>query len=279
MSITATIDRFEGDIAVLVVEPERTVVNVPRSNLPKDARQGDVVRLEGYVDREETDRRRSEIRKRIEHLKRRDVDSKWISRQEQNMSTIPQWLEALGPGLKEQCHLGAKDKQDRRNPPPNVWHVEIHYRQWDGPRLPWSEDFGKASGQVYSLDGQDPVRSCNEVEVAKLLRSVRPEAYWISGFAPFRIPNIWRPWTLGPDEAPEWLKAFDRKLRPRVAAPRGGMLDVVAWDPERGIESVLFAECKGPKEKIKEAQEDWVAAAMEEGIPDSRFAAAIRVFR
>jgi hypothetical protein len=72
MPITATIDRFEGDIAVLVVEPDQTVVNVPRSDLPEGVNQGDVVRLEGTVDREETDRRRSEIQSQIERLKRRD---------------------------------------------------------------------------------------------------------------------------------------------------------------------------------------------------------------
>ena len=56
------------------------------------------------------------------------------------------------------------------------------------------------------------------------------------------------------------------------------MPDVVAWDPVRELESVLFVECKGPKEEIKEGQEDWVAVAIGEGIPDSSFAAAIRVF-
>ena len=74
MSITATIDRFEGEIAVLLVGPEQTVVNVPRSDLPEDAGQGDVVRLEGTVDREETKRRRAEIREKIERLKRRSGD-------------------------------------------------------------------------------------------------------------------------------------------------------------------------------------------------------------
>lgn len=56
------------------------------------------------------------------------------------------------------------------------------------------------------------------------------------------------------------------------------MPDVVAWDPELGLESALFVECKGPNEKIKEAQEDWVTAAIEEGIPPSSFAAGIRIF-
>ena len=72
MTITATIDRFEKDLAVLVVEPEQTVVNVPRSDLPQGASQGDVVRLEGTVDREETDRRRAEVQDQIARLKRQD---------------------------------------------------------------------------------------------------------------------------------------------------------------------------------------------------------------
>lgn len=55
------------------------------------------------------------------------------------------------------------------------------------------------------------------------------------------------------------------------------MPDVVAWDLDQGLESVLFAERKGPKENIKEAQEDWVAAKIEEGVPESSFATVIRV--
>ena len=74
MTITATIDRFEGEKAVLIVEPERTVVNVPRSDLPEDADQGDVVRLEGTVDRDQTDRRRTEIQEKIERLKQRSSE-------------------------------------------------------------------------------------------------------------------------------------------------------------------------------------------------------------
>lgn len=72
MPITATLDRFEDDIAVLVVEPEQTVVNVPRSELPEGVDQGDVVRLEGTVDRVETERRRQEVQEKIERLKRRN---------------------------------------------------------------------------------------------------------------------------------------------------------------------------------------------------------------
>jgi hypothetical protein len=74
MAITATIDRFEGDVAVLLVGNEETVVNVHRSDLPPippKAQQGDVLRLEATVDREVTGRRREEVREKIEQLKRR----------------------------------------------------------------------------------------------------------------------------------------------------------------------------------------------------------------
>lgn len=72
MTITATIDRFEGDVAVLLVGEEEAAVNVPRSDLPTDAKQGDVLRLEASVDADETRRRRESVRERIERLKRTD---------------------------------------------------------------------------------------------------------------------------------------------------------------------------------------------------------------
>ncbi len=49
MAITATIDRFEGDVAVLLVGSEKTVLNVHRSDLPPQVGQGDVLWLEGVV--------------------------------------------------------------------------------------------------------------------------------------------------------------------------------------------------------------------------------------
>jgi hypothetical protein len=71
MVITATIDRFEEDIAVLLVGEEENVVNVPRSSLPPEAKQGDVLRLEATIDHDEAERRRESVREKTEHLKRR----------------------------------------------------------------------------------------------------------------------------------------------------------------------------------------------------------------
>ncbi|MBO7394592.1 MAG: DUF3006 domain-containing protein [Ruminococcus sp.] len=64
-----TIDRFEGDYAVL--ETDDGMVNIHRSHLPSSAREGDVIVYSngGYsVDREATDDLRAEVRDRLHKL-------------------------------------------------------------------------------------------------------------------------------------------------------------------------------------------------------------------
>lgn len=187
--------------------------------------------------------------------------------------------QALQP-INESDEVFAADKREhpRQVPAPVIRHLELPYRQWDGPPLPWSEDFGKKSAQVYSRDGGPPTRSCNEIEVAKRLLTVRDHAFWISCYSPSRIPSIWRPWTRGPSEMPLWLRTLDQSIRLSTGHASGGIPDVVAWndhDPER---SALFIECKGPTEPFKEGQEDWVAAALQFGILARQIAVAIRRF-
>lgn len=59
------IDRFEGDIAVLVND---ITINIPRIILPKEAKEGDVVVIEIRIDREETERLKREIKDKIDRL-------------------------------------------------------------------------------------------------------------------------------------------------------------------------------------------------------------------
>ena len=57
----ASIDRLEGEVAVLLVDGEER--RVPRARLPEDAREGDVVDLETLqVDGEATEALRDEVR-------------------------------------------------------------------------------------------------------------------------------------------------------------------------------------------------------------------------
>lgn len=63
------IDRFEGDIAILVND---ITLNLPRSILPKEAREGDVISIEIKIDREETERLRKEVEDKLKSLKGRE---------------------------------------------------------------------------------------------------------------------------------------------------------------------------------------------------------------
>lgn len=68
-----SIDRFEGDVAVLCNE-EEACITVPCASLPVDATAGDMLRqtAEGYViDRELTEARREHIRALQQRLKNR----------------------------------------------------------------------------------------------------------------------------------------------------------------------------------------------------------------
>jgi len=52
-----TIDRFEGDYAV--VETSENMIDIPRSELPADAKEGDLLRL--VVDADATKARKEKI--------------------------------------------------------------------------------------------------------------------------------------------------------------------------------------------------------------------------
>ena len=58
-----TIDRFEGIYAVCEKE-DRTMIDIKRINIPKSAKEGDILNVEGNsitINKEEIERRRKEI--------------------------------------------------------------------------------------------------------------------------------------------------------------------------------------------------------------------------
>jgi len=72
MRISAVIDRFEEDRAVLLVGVDEHQVNWFRQDLPPEAVEGDVVRFEVVLDGEATRQAKAEaeeLLRRIVHLK------------------------------------------------------------------------------------------------------------------------------------------------------------------------------------------------------------------
>lgn len=186
------------------------------------------------------------------------------------------WATERGAELLGRIPFEAVKRKHRRHAAPHkIERFQLPFRQWDGPI---GADFGKGRGQVYSLDGRKPNRSCNEVEVAKILRRIRDHAFWFSAYPTVKMPETWRPWVLSTSELPHWLKNLDSAIRERINSPGGGMPDIVAWNDGHPSRSALFVECKAAKEGFGEAQEDWLWAALCKGIKVSQFAVSIRAF-
>lgn len=157
-----------------------------------------------------------------------------------------------GKSLGHRPFAATKRRHRRLEAPIEVEHIQLPFQRWNGHVGPWAEHFGKGRGQVHSLDGGKPCRSCNEVEVAKLLRRVRSRAVWISPYNFSKMPEIWRPWAMSMTELPPWLSQLDSSIRQSVSTRRGGMPDVVAWNDDEPKRTAIFVECKGPKERIGE---------------------------
>ena len=67
----AVIDRIEGKIAVLELEGESGMLEIPVKFLPSGVKEGNVLRIVFAIDEEEEQRRREEVRKIQERLKNR----------------------------------------------------------------------------------------------------------------------------------------------------------------------------------------------------------------
>ena len=59
------IDRFEGNFAVVELE-NKEYVNIPKSAIPMEAKEGDIISV--IIEQEETEKRRLEIKKRFSKL-------------------------------------------------------------------------------------------------------------------------------------------------------------------------------------------------------------------
>lgn len=60
------IDRFEGDYAV--IEYNNSTFDLPRSLLPKNAKEGDVLNISMTIDREKTKQQKDKVTKLMEDL-------------------------------------------------------------------------------------------------------------------------------------------------------------------------------------------------------------------
>jgi len=67
----ATIDRFEGELAVLLMGDERVKVNMPHSLLPEGCKEGDILNISIERDPEATQQARERVSGLMEKLKKK----------------------------------------------------------------------------------------------------------------------------------------------------------------------------------------------------------------
>lgn len=73
MLIQLIIDRFEGKYAILESQNKNSLIfNFPRSLLPKDVKEGTVIRFNIDIDEKETETRRINIKEQLDNLKKKD---------------------------------------------------------------------------------------------------------------------------------------------------------------------------------------------------------------
>ncbi|QGG48306.1 DUF3006 domain-containing protein [Heliorestis convoluta] len=68
MEFKATIDRFEGSYAVLLVGKRDETLDWPKSMLPTDAREGDVVLIHLTLDKKERQARDKRVKSLLDKL-------------------------------------------------------------------------------------------------------------------------------------------------------------------------------------------------------------------
>lgn len=68
--LNLVVDRFEGKLAGLIDESGEEII-FPEKYLPPETQEGDIVRVEISIDRKETERRKKEIKRLIEKLRKK----------------------------------------------------------------------------------------------------------------------------------------------------------------------------------------------------------------
>ncbi len=68
----AVIDRFEGDLAVILIGEEEIKVNIPRQLLPAGAREGSWLKISFELDPEGTQKQETKIKGLLEKLKNKN---------------------------------------------------------------------------------------------------------------------------------------------------------------------------------------------------------------
>lgn len=173
----------------------------------------------------------------------------------------PQWLSIICPLTS--CQLEPLTTSSDQL----VWHATLTFTKWNPtsniPLPTRKETYGKTM-----IIGKDGNRSIVEIELTRCLREAGWQASWVDSFG--GAPKVWAEWLAKPSSFPAALSHFITEID-GVTGRKGGKPDIVAWQGD-SIAKVVFIECKGPGDEISQKQEEWLRAALCEGMSSKQFA-------
>ncbi len=177
---------------------------------------------------------------------------------------VPSWLRALNYTREPTLHPLAPDSELL------AWHVEVRFRLWQQPEESPPLTRESTYGWKPQIIGSDGSRSVGEVELVQRLRRAGMRSYWIDTFG--SAPAQWQTFIAKRDQFPARIARFLADLRGKGRGKLGGAPDVIAWNLRN--EEPVFVEYKGPKDKIRPGQDEWLRSALAHGLPLESYAVA-----
>ncbi len=173
----------------------------------------------------------------------------------------PAWLKIFRPieCLQGPLFRGSKTQS---------WHATVEFKRWVPPKggtpLAWKETYGKTQ-----IIGRGGARTVAEVELVDRLRAAGWKAGWLDTFG--HAPAAWRGRVVKQADLPTALGRWLNRITVAAGSKRGGRPDVVAWRGPK-LADAVFAEYKGPNDRIRNGQDAWCCAAAAKGLRVDQFA-------
>lgn len=152
----------------------------------------------------------------------------------------------------------------------HAWHISVEFDPWVQPAGSPALSRAETYGWKPQIIGSDSSRSVGEVELAQRFRRAGYNAYWIDTFG--SAPEPWKKFIAKRDQLPPYAAGMLTKVQSAAGKKLGGAPDVIAW--RNGESAVRFVEYKGPKDKIREGQDAWLRAALDQGLSPTSYVVA-----
>jgi hypothetical protein len=155
--------------------------------------------------------------------------------------------------------------------PAIAWYLEVKFERWSPP----AGSISPSKSETYQktvVVGDDGNWSVAEIELVKRMRAAGWSAGWVDTFG--SAPKPWHRWIVDPGELPTALRrSYNAITRDTGLSRGGGQPDIIAWKGE-SLEDCVLIEYKGPSDRVRAGQDDWLLSALHAVLSPDQFTVA-----